>query len=75
MVRAINNETYYVKAGNYWRWMKTKLAAKGIQPVSDTHELKLVAPRWQKCVADIMDDYGVLLLDKHYPEQPCKRVS
>ena len=44
MVRSINNETYYVKAGNYWRWLKTKLAAMGIQPVSDTHEMKLVAP-------------------------------
>ena len=41
-----------MKAGNYWRWLKTKLAAKGIQPVSDTRELKLVAPtvgaRWTK---------------------------
>ena len=38
-----------MKAGNYWRWLKTKLAAKGIQPVSDTRELKLVAPMAEAC--------------------------
>ena len=67
IVRAINNETDYVKAGNYWRWLKKKLAAQGIQPVSDTHEFKLVGPDGKKRVADVMDDNGVLLLAKHYP--------
>ena len=44
IVRAINDEPDYVKAGNYWRWLKKKLALKGIQPVSDTHEFKLRGP-------------------------------
>ena len=57
----------YVKAGNYWRWLKKKLAAQGVQPVSDTHEFKLVGPDGKKRVADVMDDNGVLLLAKHYP--------
>ena len=65
IVRAINNETDYVKAGNYWRWLKKKLAAQGVQPVSDTHEFKLVGPDGKKRVADVMDDNGVLLLAKH----------
>ena len=67
VVRAINNENDYVKAGNYWRWLKKKLAAQGVQPVSDTHEIKLVGPDGKKRVADVMDDNGVLLLAKHYP--------
>ena len=67
VVRAINNENDYVKAGNYWRWLKKKLAAQGVQPVSDTHEFKLVGPDGKKRVADVMDDNGVLLLAKHYP--------
>ncbi len=29
IVRAINDEEDYVKAGNYWRWLKKKLAAMG----------------------------------------------
>ena len=56
VVRAINNEADYVKAGNYWRWLKKKLAAQGIQPVSDTHEFKLVGPDGKKRVTDVMDD-------------------
>ena len=34
IVRAINDEPDYVKAGNYWRWLKRKLIADGIQLVS-----------------------------------------
>ena len=67
VVRAINDETDYVKAGNYWRWLKKKLAAQGIQPVSDTHEFKLVGPDGKKRVADVIDDNGIQMLAKHYP--------
>ena len=67
IVRAINDEPYYVKAGNYWRWLKKKLALKGIQPVSDTHEFKLRGPDGKMRKADVMNDSGVMLLAKHYP--------
>lgn len=29
IVRAINDEEDYVKAGNYWRWLKKKLSTNG----------------------------------------------
>lgn len=32
----INDEQDYVKAGNYWRWLKKKLASQGFQPVSNS---------------------------------------
>ena len=67
VVRAINDETDYVKAGNYWRWLKKKLAAQGIQTVSDAHGFKLVGPDGKKRVADVMDDNGIQMLAKHYP--------
>ena len=41
--RAINDEPDNVKAGNYWRWLKRKFKKEGIQFVSDTHKLKIVA--------------------------------
>ena len=43
IVRAINDEPDYVKAGNYWRWLKRKLTAGGVQLVSalTTSNLKL----------------------------------
>ena len=37
IIRAINDEDDYKKAGNYWRWLKKKLTAEGIQLVSITH--------------------------------------
>ena len=44
IVRAINDEEDYVKAGNYWRWLKKKLAGEGVQLVSVTHDFKFEAP-------------------------------
>ena len=43
IVRAINDEDDYVKAGNYWRWLKKKLNTDGIQLVSVTHDFKFQA--------------------------------
>lgn len=67
VVRAINDEDDYVKAGNYWRWLKKKLAADGLQLVSGTHDFKFEAPDGKMRKADVLDTDGVLLLAKHYP--------
>lgn len=67
VVRAINDEEDYVKAGNYWRWLKKKLAADGLQLVSGTHDFKFEAPDGKMRKADVLDTEGVLLLAKNYP--------
>jgi len=67
IVRAINDESDYVKAGNYWRWLKKKLAAQGIQLVSDAHDFKLEAPDGKRRRADVLNDHGVQMLAKNYP--------
>ena len=67
IVRAINNESDYVKAGNYWRWLKRKLKQQGVQLVSDTHGFKFEAPDGKLRVADVLSNEAVLLLAKHYP--------
>jgi cell filamentation protein len=67
VVRAINNEEDYVKAGNYWRWLKKKLAVEGIQLVSGTHDFKFEAPDGKMRKADVLDNEAVQLLAKHYP--------
>lgn len=67
VVRAINNEPDYVKAGNYWRWLKKKLLAQGLQLVSATHGFKFTAPDGKKRLADVLDDKGVQMLAKNYP--------
>lgn len=67
IVRAINDESDYVKAGNYWRWLKKKLAAQGIQLVSDAHDFKFEAPDGKRRRADVLNDHGVQMLAKNYP--------
>jgi cell filamentation protein len=36
IVGILNEEVEYIKAGNYWRWIKKKLLKSNIQFVSDT---------------------------------------
>ena len=55
IVRAINDEDDYVKAGNYWRWLKKKLVSDGIQLVSITHDFKFQAPDGKQRYADALD--------------------
>ena len=55
IVRAINDEDDYVKAGNYWRWLKKKLNTDGIQLVSVTHDFKFQAPDGKQRFADALD--------------------
>ena len=67
IVRAINNEDDYVKAGNYWRWLKKKLNADGVQLVSVTHDFKFQAPDGKQRFADALDSDCVQTLAENYP--------
>jgi len=67
IVRAINDEPVYMKAGNYWRWLKRKLNREGVQLVSPTHGFKFEAPDGKQRKADVLNSEGVILLAKHYP--------
>lgn len=67
VVRAINDEPDYTKAGNYWRWLKRKLKQEGVQLVSPTRRFKFEAPDGKQRIADVLNSDGVILLAKHYP--------
>lgn len=67
IVRAINNEPDYTKAGNYWRWLKRKLKQGGVELVSGTHGFKFEAPDGKQRVADVLNSESVIVLAKHYP--------
>ena len=67
IVRAINDEEDYVKAGNYWRWLKKKLNTDGVQLVSVTHDFKFQAPDGKQRFADALDAECVQTLAKNYP--------
>ena len=67
IIRAINAEEDYLKASNYWRWLKKKLIAADIQLVSATHDFKFEAPDGKMRKADVLDFEAVERLAKHYP--------
>ena len=67
IIRAINDEEDYLKASNYWRWLKKKLIAADIQLVSATHNFKFEAPDGKMRKADVLDFEAVERLAKHYP--------
>lgn len=67
VVRAINDEPDYTKAGNYWRWLKRKLGKEGVQLVSATHGFRFEAPDGIRRIADVLNSEGVIILAKHYP--------
>jgi cell filamentation protein len=67
IIRAINDEENYIKASNYWRWLKKKLNNNSIQLVSVTHEFKFEAPDGKQRNADALDADNVQILAKHYP--------
>ena len=73
IVRAINDEDDYVKAGNYWRWLKKKLNAEGIQLVSVTHDFKFQAPDGKQRAADALDADCVQTLAKNYPNNRARK--
>ena len=67
VVRAINDEPDYTKAGNYWRWIKRKLKQDGVQFVSGTHKLKIGAADGKQYNSDALSSEDIILLAKHYP--------
>ena len=67
IIQAINKEPDYVKAGNYWRWLKKKFATDNIQLVSVTHDFKFKAPDGKRRAADALDNDAVQILAKNFP--------
>ncbi len=67
VVRAINDEPDYTKAGNYWRWLKRKFKTENIQFVSGTHKLKIVAADGKQYNSDALSAEDIITLAKHYP--------
>lgn len=67
IVRAINDEDDYTKAGNYWRWLKKKLASNGVQLVSMSHDFKFMAPDGKQRTADALDAECLQTIAKNYP--------
>ena len=73
IVRAINDEDDYVKAGNYWRWLKKRLNTEGFQLVSVTHDFKFQAPDGKQRFADALDAECVQTVANNYPNNRARK--
>ncbi|MDR3151089.1 MAG: Fic family protein [Candidatus Peribacteria bacterium] len=57
----------YTKVRNYWKYLKTKLKKENSKLVSDTNQLKLIAPDGKKYLTDTFDSNGIIALAKNFP--------
>ena len=67
VIAVLNEQDDYTKANNYWRWLKRKLIKEQNQLVSATHSFKFMAPDGKKRLADTVDNAGVIVLSKNFP--------
>jgi cell filamentation protein len=67
IISIFNNQTDYVKASNYWHWLKKKFIKDNNEFVSETHRLKLMAKDSKKYLSDTIDAKGIISLAKNYP--------
>lgn len=67
IVAVLNEQADYIKANNYWRWLKRKLKQENPQLVSVTHGFKLKAADGKLRLTDCFDRTGVIELAKNFP--------
>ena len=61
----MNGQDDYAKTRNYWKYLKNKLKKEGNEVVSDTNQLKLLAPDGKHRLTDVLDAQGVAMLARH----------
>lgn len=69
VIGAINEQDDYAKTRSYWKYLKNKLKQEGNEVVSDTNQLKLLAPDAKRRLTDVLDAEGVTALAKAIPNQ------
>lgn len=62
IVGVLNAQDDYSKNRNYWKFLKTKLRKEQNEVVSDTNQLKLLAPDGKRRLTDVLDMDGVIAL-------------
>lgn len=62
IVGVLNAQDDYSKNRNYWKFLKTKLRKEQNEVVSDTNQLKLLAPDGKRRLIDVLDMDGVIAL-------------
>ena len=69
IVAILTEQPDYTKSRNYWKWLKNKLLAEGSQLVSNTNQLKLIAPDGKVRNTDVMTTKQILRLVQSIPSK------
>lgn len=67
IISVLNEQDDYAKTRNYWKYLKTKLKKEGSQLVSGTNQLKLLASDGKRYKTDVLDQEGITMLAKNFP--------
>jgi hypothetical protein len=69
VIGILTDQPDYTKVRNYWKWLKNKLNAEGSELVSNTNQLKLLAPDGKMRLTDVADTEQLLRLIQSIPSK------
>ncbi|MCL2798426.1 MAG: Bro-N domain-containing protein [Firmicutes bacterium] len=69
VISVLTEQPDYEKAKNYWKWLKNKLKAEGSEVVSNTNQLKLLAPDNKMRLTDVADTEQIFRLIQSIPSK------
>lgn len=73
IVAVLTNQNDYTKTRNYWKYLKAKLKKEGVQLVSNTTQLKLIAADGKQYKSDMLDYNGIIAWGKNFPGTKANR--
>jgi cell filamentation protein len=62
IVSVLTGQDDYTKTRNYWKYLKAKLKKENNQVVSNTTQLKILAPDGKNRLSDMLDYQGIIEL-------------
>ena len=69
IIGILTEQPDYGKVRNYWKWLKNKLLSEGSEVVSNTNQLKMLAPDSKMRLTDAADTEQVLRLIQSIPSK------
>ena len=73
VIGALMDQDDYTKNRNYWKYLKAKLKRENSQVVSNTTQLKIIAPDGKRRLSDMLDYDGIIALGKTFPGTKANR--
>jgi hypothetical protein len=69
IIGILTDQPDYERTRNYWKWLKSRLKEEGSELVSNTNQLKLLAPDGKMRLTDVADTEQILRLIQSIPSK------